>query len=108
VPTIVGETFEQRKVLGDDYDTLDNEISQIAIIAAEKKLSFGCLHFCTDLVRLSDDAGLRTRHDLERNEHEDEKKLLQEIFHILSVHLQNRVPPTALLLTGLNTQFFIS
>jgi len=87
VPTIIGETFEQRDAIGQSYQTLDNEISQMAQVASEKGLRFGCLHFCTDFVRPRDQAGDTTRNDLNRNQHAEEKILMPKIFHELLVYL---------------------
>lgn len=89
VPTIVGETFEQRDAIGERYQTMDNEIAQIARLAAKEGLRFGCLHFCTDFVRPRAQAGDITRNDLNRNKHDQERVLMPKIFETLNSYLSS-------------------
>lgn len=70
VPTVLEEDYHQRRALDDiGAQTIDNEISQMALAAEQAshrglRVRFGCCHFATDYLRTEDEADVETTFDL--------------------------------------------
>ena len=84
VPTVLGESATQLQHLrAQGVNTIDNEISYMAEVAAKRKKRFGCIHILTDYLHTNEElddiaAGNRPRaeHDLS-SENPKEKMLVK-------------------------------
>lgn len=94
VPTVVEEDYIQRSITSRlKFESIDNEISQIAFAVARynrdfhKRISYTALHFATDYIRRPHERGLEVKFDLSNNRTKEAFSSKMIVLHQIIDHL---------------------